>query len=77
MGIYIKGATMPEECSFCWYFEVCAGTSNPCPLIEVKEPHGELIDRITTIRSLLDYHTGMKSIGQCIDDVPTIIEAEV
>ncbi len=44
---------------------------------EIKEPHGELIDRITTIRSLLDYHTGMKSIGQCIDDVPTVIEAEV
>ena len=38
--------------------------------------HGDLIDRTKVIKSLFDYHNGKKTIGQCIDDVPTIIEAE-
>lgn len=38
--------------------------------------HGDLIDRTEVIKSLFDYHNGKKTIGQCIDDVPTIIEAE-
>lgn len=38
--------------------------------------HGDLIDRSEVIKSLFDYHNGKKTIGQCIDDVQTIIEAE-
>lgn len=38
--------------------------------------HGRLIDRNEVIKSLFDYHNGKKTIGQCIDDVPTIIEAD-
>lgn len=38
--------------------------------------HGVLIDRSEVIKSLLDYYNGKKTIGQCIDDVPTIIEKE-
>jgi hypothetical protein len=38
--------------------------------------HGDLIDRNEVIKILFDYHNGKKTIGQCIDDVPTIIEAE-
>ena len=38
--------------------------------------HGDLIDRSEVIKSLFDYHKGQKTIGQCIDDVQTIIEAD-
>lgn len=39
--------------------------------------HDDLIDRSEVIKSLFDYHNGKKTIGQCIDDVQTIIEADV
>lgn len=38
--------------------------------------HGDLIDRTEAIKNLFDYHNGKKTIGQCIDNVPTIIEAD-
>lgn len=38
--------------------------------------HGDLIDRIEVLKSLFNYHNGEKTIGQCIDDVPTIIKAD-
>lgn len=43
----------------------------------LPEGHGDLIDRSEVIKNLFDYHNGKKTIGQCIDDVPTIIEADV
>lgn len=38
--------------------------------------HEDLIDRGEVIKSLFDYHNEKKTIGQCIDDVQTIIEAD-
>lgn len=38
--------------------------------------HGDLIDRSEAIKSLFSYHKGEKTLGQCIDDVQTIIEAD-
>lgn len=38
--------------------------------------HGDLIDRNEVIKSLFDYFNGKKTVGQCIDDVRTIIEAD-
>lgn len=38
--------------------------------------HGDLIDRSEVIKSLFDYHNGKKTIGQCIEDVQTIIEVD-
>ncbi len=38
--------------------------------------HQDLIDRIEVIKSLFDYVNGKKTIGQCIDDVQAIIEAD-
>lgn len=38
--------------------------------------HGDLIYRSEVIESLFDYHNGKKTLGQCIDDVQTIIEAD-
>lgn len=38
--------------------------------------HGALVDRSEVIKSLFDYHNGKKTLGQCIEDVQTIIEAD-
>lgn len=46
--------------------------ANGTPL---PEHFGELIERDKVLKSLVNYVGGKKSLGQCIDDVPTIIEA--
>lgn len=91
MGIYIKGMEMPVSCWYCdldfAYAINCNEwkrpdfphfiTSRPdtCPLTEVSEPHGRLIDadvlkeRINT--------TFWLEIGAIIDNAPTVIESEV
>lgn len=38
--------------------------------------HGALVDRSEVIKNLLDYRKGKKTLGQCIEDVQTIIEAD-
>lgn len=38
--------------------------------------HGDLIDKSEAIISLFDYYNGKKTIGQCIDEVQTIIDAD-
>lgn len=45
--------------------------------VQLPKGHDDLIDRSEVIKSLFDYHNGKKTIGQCIDDVSTIIEADV
>jgi len=47
--------------------------ANGTPLLK---GHGDLIYRSEVIKSLFDYHKGKKTLGQCIDDVQTIIEAD-
>ena len=47
----------------------CVVNGTPLP-----EGYGDLIDRSEVIKSLFDYYTGKKTIGQCIEDVQTIIE---
>lgn len=54
---------------FSIYYAIKNGTPLP-------KGHGDLIDRTEAIKSLFDYHNKKKTIGQCIDNVPTIIEAE-
>lgn len=44
--------------------------------IPLPEGHGALIDRSEVIKNLLDYKKGKKTLGQCIEDVQTIIEAD-
>lgn len=58
MGTYIKGMKAPKECAKCPVaLSIVAGcdafftdnrpegkTRNDCPLIEVPEPHGSLVD---------------------------------
>ena len=85
MGVYIKGMKMPSSCHKCPCCDedynwcevlqrrlVGAGDKDSnCPLVEVKEPHGRLIDESKV------YSTGVDAdAGHCITDAPTIIEAE-
>lgn len=59
MGVYIKGMEMPQNCKSCNFYNGlgCKATGrmfamfynvatrrNDCPLTEVPEPHGRLID---------------------------------
>ena len=52
---------------------ICGSVIQGKPL---PKEYGDLIDRSEVIKSLFDYHKGQKTIGQCIDDVQTIIEAD-
>lgn len=40
----------------------------------LPKEHGTLVDRSEVIKSLFDYKKGKKTLGQCIEDVQTIIE---
>lgn len=64
MGVYIKGMKKPKDCNACFLDlydrqTYCRnGEKALCPLIEVKTPHGRLIDEDTipdrTLRVLLE-----------------------
>lgn len=90
MGIYIKEMTMPQNgCSRCFNDEcllpyseyVPKGNRHPnCPLIEVKTPHGRLIDTNALARKIVESNYGVDFINKTtalIIDTPTVIEAEV
>lgn len=87
MGVYIKGMEMPKKCSECpfWTITSCTATfqgKKSCPLIEVPEPHGRLIDADELIDLLKEVGFGERSIFEiiagsavlaAIDEAPTII----
>ncbi len=81
MGVYAKGFIKSEDESDCkWYEEVylrpfpychflrdsCRGVEK-CPLIEVQEPHGDLIDRDALPTPRVEWED--------IVNAPTIIQA--
>ena len=89
MGVYIKDMDKPSECDLCnfedygycrallSYINVEEGIDTRCPLVEVKVPHGRLVDES-------EIHTGIRrekntEYRYFIDKVnaPTVIEAEV
>lgn len=86
MGIYIKGIKKPKHCYECTVGEcrvrLPKGDINynvhpQCPLIEVKEPHGRLVDTTTAYQDTMIYGEHFrKSVLKIIDNLPTIIEAE-
>ena len=89
MGVYIKGMSMPKNCHQCFYFASgCKcnkhnnGRPNDCPLVEVKTPHGRLIEaemvKAKSFRYLLrnGLESGRLVFWRNIDDAPTIIESE-
>ena len=95
MGVYIKGMDKPSECDLCQfenygycltlgsYIEAEHGIDSRCPLIEVKAPHGDLIDRgelqsrvSEEYRAWDEDYDALQILGD-IEDAPTVIEAEV
>lgn len=101
MSVYIKGMKMPEDCfscplkeeGFCNITNAYAGKiyerNSDCPLVELPEHHGDLIDRdALSLRGKLklieererQIYGGVSwSFVWCIaaiEDTPAIIEAE-
>lgn len=59
MSVLVKGMKMPKKCEECkfWAITPCTATfqnlgEKDCPLIEVPEPHGNLIDRDAFVKEL-------------------------
>ena len=48
---------------------ICTGTPLP-------KGHGRLVDMSEVIVKLMQYYDREKTIGQCLDEVPTVIEAD-
>lgn len=44
--------------------------------ILLPKEHGRLVDVSKLLVSILKYIDGDKTLGQCIDDTPTVIDAE-
>ena len=47
-----------------------------CPLIEIKTPHGRLIDADKLIRDINKYHVSDGKLQHLVEVQPTVIEAE-
>lgn len=67
------------------YSGCCAIGQAGCPLVEVKAPHGDLIDRDVLIKKARVIHSYdgdgfefecMGVLDGALDDAPTVIEAE-
>ena len=93
MSILIRGMEMPKTCSDCelYQYGFCMVTKkvcdkawtqrqDDCPLIEVKSPHGRLIDADAMCNDLATVDIQYaQMIDWCIsvtEAQPTIIEAE-
>lgn len=53
--------------------ELMKAVDNGIPL---PENHGRLVDVSDLLKSIMKYMDGDKTLGQCIDDTPTVIEAK-
>ena len=87
MGVFIKGMEMPKNCVVCknyYYCELwskltvnkrCKERHPDCPIVEVKEPHGNLIDIDQMVNDFWDGNSMM--IGEHeLEQIKTIVEAE-
>ncbi len=85
MGVYIKGMKMPKSCSRCFmlghecpesvkfpHIKLTEYRFKGCPLVEVPEPHGDLIDREEMIVNVYEDADGFHYEVSA----PTVIEAE-
>lgn len=85
MGAYIVGLNKPENEKDCNFYEEvfmrpfpychlihksCAGLEH-CPIIEIREPHGDLIDASEKIRVQMydDEHEDFHTVEMTIDDL--------
>lgn len=74
MGVYVKGMAMPKKCLWCplMYIGFCQVTktdvnsdlgrrADDCPLVEVPEPHGKLVEFID-VATFKDEDSGTEEI---------------
>ena len=87
MSILIRGEEMPKNCVVCknyYYCELwskltvnkrCKERHPDCPIVEVKEPHGNLIDIDQMVNDFWDGNNMI--IGEHeLEQIKTVIEAE-
>ncbi len=90
MGVYFKGMKMPENCLNCDVntdYNYCPilrrdtadirydKRFDDCPIVEVKEPHGRLVDQ-EDISKMIHNPYERREVMRWVDKAPTIIEAE-
>ena len=91
MSVLVKGMSIPDNCESCRFatgFGFCLAKSDNfcgytndrkrpewCPLVEVPEPHGDLIDKDDICFSMTN-GTDQDIAEEALKEVPTVIEAE-
>ena len=92
MGIYVNGMEMPKKCLWCplQYIGFCQVTktdvnsdlgrrADDCPLVEVPEPHGRLIDAdmlMDDVKKNSASYFAEDFAREWLDVQPTVIEAD-
>ena len=97
MGVYVKGMEMPPACGYCrlaWCCKAAEGECidlrernsyrhRNCPLVEIKKPHGRLIDADEIIMQMNEmkvkgetFTTAVNYVKEINTNAPTVIESE-
>lgn len=97
MSVIVKGMEMPKACGLCPFNDYCYcmaknlyvdgsathGRASFCPLVELPEKHGDLIDADALIAKCGDWYTEegtetgfIGTIGMLLKDAPTVVGAE-
>ena len=93
MSVLIRGMEMPRVCAECFMDPPCCKAFSgdiriwkerhpDCPLVEVKEPHGDLADKDKLMQEFMDsdldhlQRDDWKEVIQIVSDADVIIEAE-
>lgn len=87
MSVLIKDMRLPKSCYECNLKVICDYASmngwisnrrdSMCPLVEVKEPHGDLVDRDELLAEYDKQHKGLAGGARKIMvDAKAVIEAE-
>lgn len=87
MGVYIKGIGLPNDYNIeCYIIEpdgTVLNSDNRCvgAAVEIKEPHGDLIDRRALKKELLpkwncqdDSDFANKTVWRELENAPTVLE---
>lgn len=91
MSVIVKGMKMPKNCFYCAMssFGVCniavriwdiSTRPDWCPLVELPEKHGRLIDADTAYDRIMEQEGGnlvdMDCVGMGLEECETIVEEE-
>ena len=96
MSVLIKNMEMPKNCDECNIRDIhlcklwmgmtisqrIEGKHPDCPLVEVKEPHGDLVDKDKLMQEFMDsdldhlQRDDWKEVIQIVSDADVVIEAE-